>query len=172
MKCLYCGCKESKVIDSRTSDEGDSIRRRRECVNCGKRFTTYETIETTPILVIKSNGTRQAFDINKIKGGIIKACEKRPVPMYRIDELVEDVKKQVYNSMEQEISSKKIGEMVMEGLMKIDEVAYVRFASVYRSFKDISTFLREIEKLAKLTNVDGKVKAKTSDCNVQNGGKQ
>ena len=144
MKCLYCGCKESKVIDSRTSDEGDSIRRRRECVNCGKRFTTYETIETTPILVIKSNGTRQAFDINKIKGGIIKACEKRPVPMYRIDELVEDVKKQVYNSMEQEISSKKIGEMVMEGLMKIDEVAYVRFASVYRSFKDISTFLQEI----------------------------
>mgnify|MGYP002624928089 CR=1 FL=1 len=172
MKCLYCGCKESKVIDSRTSDEGDSIRRRRECVNCGKRFTTYETIETTPILVIKSNGTRQAFDINKIKGGIIKACEKRPVPMYRIDELVEDVKKQVYNSMEQEISSKKIGEMVMEGLMKIDEVAYVRFASVYRSFKDISTFLQEIEKLAKLTNVDGKVKAKTPDCNVQNGGKQ
>ena len=152
MKCIYCGCKESKVIDSRTSDEGDSIRRRRECISCGKRFTTYETVETTPILVIKSNGTRQAFDLNKIKGGIIKACEKRPVPMYKIDQLCEDIKKQVYNSMEQEISSKKIGEMVMSALMQIDEVAYVRFASVYRSFKDISTFLAEIEKLTKLNN--------------------
>lgn len=172
MKCLYCGCKESKVIDSRTSEEGDSIRRRRECVNCGKRFTTYETIETTPILVVKSNGTRQAFDINKIKGGIIKACEKRPVPMYRIDELVEDVKKQVYNSMEQEISSKKIGEMVMSGLMQIDEVAYVRFASVYRSFKDISTFLAEIEKLAKLTNVNGKVDESKIKSDKDGGGKQ
>ena len=152
MKCIYCGCKESKVIDSRTSDEGDSIRRRRECISCGKRFTTYETVETTPILVIKSNGTRQAFDLNKIKGGIIKGCEKRPVPMYKIDQLCEDIKKQVYNSMEQEISSKKIGEMVMSALMQIDEVAYVRFASVYRSFKDISTFLAEIEKLTKLNN--------------------
>lgn len=152
MKCLYCGCKESKVIDSRTSEEGDSIRRRRECINCGRRFTTYETIETTPILVIKANGTRQTFDINKIKGGIIKACEKRPVQMYQIDQLVEDVKKQVYNSMDQEISTKAIGEMVMAGLMQIDEVAYVRFASVYRSFKDISTFLKEIEKLTKLNN--------------------
>lgn len=152
MKCIYCGCKESKVIDSRTSEEGDSIRRRRECISCGKRFTTYETVETTPILVIKSNGTRQTFDINKVKGGIIKACEKRPVQMHQIDQLVEDVKKQVYNSMEQEISSKAIGEMVMKGLMQLDEVAYVRFASVYRSFKDISTFLAEIEKLAKLNS--------------------
>ena len=149
MKCVYCGCKESKVIDSRASEDGETIRRRRECINCGKRFTTYETVETTPILVIKTNGTRQAFDVNKIKGGIIKACEKRPVPMYKIDELVESIKKQVYNSMEQEIQSKKIGEMVMEGLMSLDEVAYVRFASVYRSFKDISTFLSEIEKLTK-----------------------
>ena len=149
MKCVYCGCKESKVIDSRASEDGETIRRRRECINCGKRFTTYETVETTPILVIKTNGTRQAFGVNKIKGGIIKACEKRPVPMYKIDELVESIKKQVYNSMEQEIQSKKIGEMVMEGLMTLDEVAYVRFASVYRSFKDISTFLSEIEKLTK-----------------------
>ena len=149
MKGVYCGCKESKVIDSRASEDGETIRRRRECINCGKRFTTYETVETTPILVIKTNGTRQAFDVNKIKGGIIKACEKRPVPMYKIDELVESIKKQVYNSMEQEIQSKKIGEMVMEGLMTLDEVAYVRFASVYRSFKDISTFLSEIEKLTK-----------------------
>ncbi len=147
MKCVYCGCKDSRVIDSRSSEDGETIRRRRECFNCGKRFTTYETIETTPILVIKANGTRQAFDVNKVKSGIIKACEKRPVPMYKIDKLVEDIKKQVYNSMDQEISSKEIGEMVMTGLMEIDEVAYVRFASVYRSFKDISTFMKELEKL-------------------------
>ena len=147
MKCMYCGCKESKVIDSRASEDGETIRRRRECISCGKRFTTYETVETTPVLVIKANGTRQAFDINKIKAGIIKACEKRPVHMISIDKLCEDIQKQVYNSMEQEISSKKIGEMVMEGLMKLDEVAYVRFASVYRSFKDISTFMEELKKL-------------------------
>ncbi|MBO7525387.1 MAG: transcriptional repressor NrdR [Clostridia bacterium] len=149
MKCIYCGCKESKVIDSRTSDDGTSIRRRRECIECGKRFTTYETVVTTPILVIKSNGTRQAFDINKVRGGIIKACEKRPVPMYVIDKLCEDIQREVNNTMAQEISSKKIGEMVMNGLREIDEVAYVRFASVYRSFKDISTFMKELENLAK-----------------------
>ncbi|MBQ6884077.1 MAG: transcriptional repressor NrdR [Clostridia bacterium] len=154
MKCIYCGCKDSKVIDSRSSEDGQTIRRRRECIECGKRFTTYETVETTPILVVKSNGTRQAFDINKIKGGVIKACEKRPVPMYKIDKLVEDIKKQVYNSMEEEISSKKIGELVMEQLMALDEVAYVRFASVYRSFKDLSTFLAEIEKITKNNNGD------------------
>ncbi len=147
MKCMYCGCKESKVIDSRATEDGETIRRRRECINCGKRFTTYETVETTPILVIKSNGTRQVFDINKVKNGIIKACEKRPVPMYRIEKLCEDIKREVYNCMDQEISSKQIGEMVMKGLMEIDEVAYVRFASVYRSFKDISTFMTELKKL-------------------------
>ena len=152
MKCMYCGCKESKVIDSRASEDGETIRRRRECIACGKRFTTYETVETTPVLVIKANGTRQAFDINKIKGGIIKACEKRPVPMIKIDKLCEDIRKQVYNSMDQEITSKEIGEMVMEGLMKLDEVAYVRFASVYRSFKDISTFMDELKKLANKTS--------------------
>ena len=145
---MYCGCKESKVIDSRASEDGETIRRRRECVACGKRFTTYETVETTPVLVIKANGTRQAFDISKIKSGVIKACEKRPVPMYKIDRLSEDIQKQVYNTMDQEITSKQIGEMVMNGLMDLDEVAYVRFASVYRSFKDISTFMRELEKLA------------------------
>lgn len=147
MKCMYCGCKESKVIDSRASEDGETIRRRRECIQCGKRFTTYETVETTPVLVIKANGTRQAFDINKVKAGVIKACEKRPVHMVSIDKLCEDIQKQVYNSMEQEVSSKMIGEMVMEGLMKLDEVAYVRFASVYRSFKDISTFMEELKKL-------------------------
>lgn len=149
MRCMYCGCQESKVIDSRTSDDGMTIRRRRECLKCGKRFTTYETIENTPVLVIKSSGNRQAFDPNKIKNGIIKSCEKRPVPIAAIDGLVDNITKQVYNSLEQEISSKKIGEMVMEGLKEIDEVAYVRFASVYRSFKDISTFLNELESMMK-----------------------
>ena len=156
MKCMYCGHTDSKVIDSRPSDDGTAIRRRRECNNCNKRFTTYETIETTPILVIKTNGNRQAFDANKLKNGIIKSCEKRPVPMYKIDELVEGIQKKIYNSLEQEVSSKKIGEMVMEGLKEIDEVAYVRFASVYRSFKDISTFMKELEKLQK--NNGGKKK--------------
>ena len=149
MKCMYCGCTDSKVIDSRSTDENTMIRRRRECTKCGRRFTTYETVETTPILVIKNGGNRDAFDPGKIKSGIIKACEKRPVPMYKIDKLVEDVQKQVYNTLDQEVTSKEIGEMVMNGLKNIDEVAYVRFASVYRSFKDISTFMRELEKLTK-----------------------
>ena len=149
MKCMYCGCIDSKVIDSRSTDENTMIRRRRECTKCGRRFTTYETVETTPVLVIKNGGNREAFDPGKIKSGIIKACEKRPVPMYKIDKLVEDVQKQVYNTLDQEVTSKEIGEMVMNGLKNIDEVAYVRFASVYRSFKDISTFMRELEKLTK-----------------------
>lgn len=147
MKCMFCGCTESKVIDSRSTDEGRTIRRRRECMQCGRRFTTYETIETTPVLVVKSDGTRQAFDPNKIKNGIIKACEKRPVSMYKIDKLVDDIKKEVYNSLDQEVSSKQIGEMVMDGLREIDEVAYVRYASVYRQFTDISSFMNELESL-------------------------
>ncbi len=149
MKCMYCGCTESKVIDSRSTDEDRAIRRRRECMQCGRRFTTYETIEMTPVLVVKNGGNRQTFDPGKVKNGIIKACEKRPVPMAKIDKLVEDIKKQVYNSLEQEISSKRIGEMVMEGLKKIDEVAYVRYASVYRQFTDISSFMHELESLMK-----------------------
>lgn len=147
MKCMFCGCLESKVIDSRANEDCTTIRRRRECVKCGKRFTTYETIEITAVLVVKTDGTRQPFDPEKIKGGIIKACEKRPVPMAEIDKLVGNIQRQVYNSLDQEISSKQIGEMVMAGLKEIDEVAYVRFASVYRSFKDISTFMRELEKM-------------------------
>ncbi len=147
MKCLYCGCEDSKVIDSRSADEGRTIRRRRECVKCGKRFTTYETIEDTPVLVVKANGTRQAFDAGKIKNGIVKACEKRPVSMSKIDEVVDNITKRVYNSMEQEISSKVIGEMVMEELKGLDEVAYVRYASVYRSFTDISSFMAELQKM-------------------------
>lgn len=149
MKCLFCGCLESKVVDSRSSDDGTIIRRRRECLNCGKRFTTYETVEDTPVMVVKSSGERQAFDPVKIKNGILKSCEKRPVSVAKIDELVEDIKKRVYNSMKQEITSKEIGEMVMQGLKEIDEVAYIRFASVYRSFTDISSFLNEIENLDK-----------------------
>ncbi len=152
MKCMYCGCLESKVIDSRSAEDGTIIRRRRECLNCGKRFTTYETVETTPILVIKSSGARQAFDTNKLKNDIIKACEKRPVPMSKIDKLVEDIQKKVYNSLNQEVSSKELGEMVMAGLKEIDEVAYIRFASVYRSFTDITSFMAELESIVKNKN--------------------
>jgi len=145
MKCIFCGCEDSKVIDSRSADEGRTIRRRRECINCGKRFTTYETIEDTPVLVVKNSGNRQSYDPQKVKNGIIKACEKRPVSMEKIDKLVDDITKQIYNSMEQEISSKQIGEMVMEGLKNLDEVAYVRYASVYRSFTDIDSFMKELQ---------------------------
>ena len=142
MRCIFCGFEDSKVIDSRSADEGRTIRRRRECFSCGKRFTTYETIEDTPVLVIKNNGARQTFDALKIKNGIIKSCEKRPVSMTVIDEIVNSVTKQVYNSMEQEVSPKIKGE-----LKKSDEVAYVRYASVYRSFKDISSFLEELQSM-------------------------
>ncbi|MBO5045593.1 MAG: transcriptional repressor NrdR [Clostridia bacterium] len=147
MRCVYCNCTESKVIDSRSADDDRTIRRRRECTGCGRRFTTYETIEVSPILVVKSDGNRQAFDVGKIKRGIIKACEKRPVPIEKIDALTEEISKKIYNSMEQEISSKQIGEMVMEGLKNLDEVAYVRYASVYRSFKDINSFMSELQKM-------------------------
>lgn len=147
MRCLYCNCTESKVIDSRSADDDRTIRRRRECMGCGRRFTTYETIEVTPVLVVKSDGNRQAFDVGKVKRGIVKACEKRPVPAEKIDNLAEDIAKRVYNSMEAEISSKQIGELVMEGLKELDEVAYVRYASVYRSFKDISSFMSELQSL-------------------------
>lgn len=140
MKCMFCGCADSKVIDSRATDEGNSIRRRRECLHCAKRFTTYEVVENTPILVVKKDGTRQTFDPSKIKSGIVKACEKRPVPIAKIDSLVANIEKQIYNSLAQEISSAKIGEMVMTGLKELDEVAYIRFASVYRHFQDVSTF--------------------------------
>ncbi len=147
MRCLFCNCTESKVIDSRSADDEKTIRRRRECLACGRRFTTYETIEITPVLVVKSNGNRQAFDVGKVKRGIIKSCEKRPVPIEKIDELAENIAKRVYNSMELEVSSKKIGEMVLEGLKDLDEVAYVRYASVYRSFKDISSFMSELQRM-------------------------
>ncbi len=144
MRCIYCGNEESKVIDSRSVEESNSIKRRRECLECGKRFTTYETIEVTPVLVVKNNGDRQPFSSAKIKNGIVKACEKRPVSMKDIDKLVADIEKKVYNSLQEEITSKQIGEYVMEGLKELDEVSYVRFASVYKQFKDISTFFEFI----------------------------
>ncbi len=140
MRCQFCGHTESKVLDSRSFDDSNSIRRRRECLSCGKRFTTFETIETTPILVIKSDGSRQQYDKNKLKRGIIRACEKRPVTMAQIDALVEKIEKVIYSNLDQEVSTKKIGELVMEGLKTIDDVSYVRFASVYRKFTDIEHF--------------------------------
>lgn len=142
MKCIFCGHNDSKVIDSRSTDDTNSIRRRRECLKCGKRFTTYEMVESTPILVIKNDGSRQPFDPQKIKRGIIKACEKRPVTMMQIDELIADIEKQISNSLVQEIKSNKIGEMVMDRLKTLDEISYVRFAAVYRKFKDITTFIK------------------------------
>ena len=150
MKCIYCGCIDSKVVDSRQNEDGTSIRRRREGVDCGKRFTTYETVESTPILVVKKDGSRQMFDINKVKIGIMKACEKRPISMTNIDMLVGDIQRTVLNSLDQEVPSTYIGDLVMEGLKGIDEVAYVRYASVHRQFRDINTLLDEIEGLVKL----------------------
>ncbi|MDE7463993.1 MAG: transcriptional regulator NrdR [Clostridiales bacterium] len=144
MKCIYCGNAESKVVDSRSTDDGNSIRRRRECLQCGKRFTTYEVIESTPILVVKTDGTRQPFDLLKIKSGVIKACEKRPVAIRDIDALCASVEKQIYNSLEQEVTSQAIGEMVMDRLKGLDQVAYIRFASVYRQFRDVTTFIEFI----------------------------
>ena len=152
MKCPFCQNTETKVLDSRSADESNAIRRRRECLACGKRFTTYETIESAPILVVKKDGSRQPFNIEKIKCGMIKACEKRPVSMVKIDQIVEDIQKQIYNSLEQEITSKQIGEMVMERLKEVDEVAYIRYASVYRQFKDINTFMDELNKIIKSKN--------------------
>ena len=147
MKCIYCGNEESKVLDSRNSEETNSIRRRRECLNCGRRFTTYETIEMTPILVIKTDGSRQSFDANKLKNGIIKACEKRPVSMGQIDTIVANIEKTIQNKLTQEVSSSEIGEMVMDALKDLDEVAYVRFASVYRHFKDVDSFKKLLENM-------------------------
>ena len=147
MKCPYCGYSESKVIDSRPADENSSIRRRRECLSCGKRFTTYETVESLPMVVVKKDGSRQSFDRNKVMSGLIRACEKRPVSYHTLEELVNEIEQTLQNQMEREVSSAQIGELVMERLKKIDEVAYVRFASVYRQFKDINTFMRELNKL-------------------------
>jgi transcriptional repressor NrdR len=147
MRCPFCGHAEDRVIDSRPSDEGLAIRRRRECISCGSRFTTYEKIENLPLLVIKKDGTRQPFDREKLISGIIKACEKRPVSTAQVETLVNAIEAQTQNTLKREISSREIGEMVMEGLKGIDEVAYVRFASVYRQFRDVNSFLEELNEM-------------------------
>ena len=147
MKCPYCGYKESKVVDSRPADEGNSIRRRRECLACEKRFTTYETMESLPMVVIKKDGSRQSFDRNKVLSSMLRACEKRRVTTAEVETAAQEIEQILQNSMEREISSEYIGELVMERLKPLDEVAYIRFASVYRQFKDINTFMKELEKI-------------------------
>lgn len=147
MKCPFCEDLDTKVIDSRPTEEGHAIRRRRECDNCKKRFTTYEKVEEIPLVVIKKDGSREVFDRNKVLNGIIKACEKRPVSLEAIESIVSEIERGLNNMMEKEIQSKIIGEVIMDHLVNLDEVAYVRFASVYRQFKDVNTFIAEIEKL-------------------------
>ena len=146
MKCPYCGDQESKVVDSRHSDDGLSIRRRRECLACQRRFTTYETVESLPISVVKKDGSRQAFDRNKVLNGMLRACEKRPVPLASLEQAASEIEQIIQNSLEREVRSEDIGELVMERLKKLDEVSYVRFASVYRQFKDIHSFMDELNK--------------------------
>lgn len=147
MRCPFCGFEDSKVIDSRPTDEGVAIRRRRECIECGKRFTTYEKVESLPIIVIKKDKTRELFNREKLLAGLTRACEKRPVEARSLDNLVDKIESDLQNTLKREISTKEIGEKVMDGLRAIDEVAYVRFASVYRQFKDVNTFIAEVNKL-------------------------
>ena len=147
MKCQYCSCLDSKVIDSRPTDDGNSIRRRRECTNCGKRFTTYEKVELSPLFVVKRDGRREGFESQKLKAGILHACDKLPVSMQQIDEIVTRVEQKAYASMDGEIQSEKIGDMVMAELKDLNDVAYVRFAAVYRKFTDVGTFMQELQKI-------------------------
>lgn len=147
MKCPFCSFEESKVIDSRSADDGERIRRRRECLRCSKRFTTHEVIETVPLIVVKRDKSREVFDRNKLTAGILRACEKRPVSIEQIDGIVDLIEAKLQSSVDREVTSMKIGELAMEQIKKIDEVSYVRFASVYRQFKDINTFMEELNKL-------------------------
>ena len=147
MKCPFCGYLESKVIDSRPAEEGATIRRRRECLECQKRFTTYEIIERMPLVVVKSDGSRQSFDKSKLINGMVRACEKRPVALAQLEKIADDIEQELQGSLEREVKTADIGEMVMSRLKDVDEVAYVRFASVYRSFKDINTFMDELTKI-------------------------
>ena len=147
MKCPFCGTEDSKVIDSRPTDEGERIRRRRECLNCAKRFTTYEIIESLPIIVIKKDKSRETFNRDKLLNGILRACDKRQISINTLDNMIDEIEATIQNSLDREVTSVKIGELVMEKLKDIDEVAYVRFASVYRQFKDITTFMDELTKL-------------------------
>ena len=149
MKCLYCGFLDTKVIDSRTNEDVTSIRRRRECPQCGKRFTTFEVYESIPVMVIKKDGKIEPFDREKIRKGMIKACDKRPVTIAEIEKVVDKIEKSIYNSLKQEVTSKEIGEEVMKGLKSLDEVAYVRFASVYKQFTDIDNFIELLHNLKK-----------------------
>ena len=149
MKCPYCAYEESKVIDSRPTDEGEKIRRRRECLNCTKRFTTYEQIESLPIMVIKKDKTRETFNRDKLLTGMLRACEKRPVSIDQMESMIDEIETTIQNTLDREVTSEKIGELVMDKLKAVDEVAYVRFASVYRQFKDINTFMSELNKLLK-----------------------
>lgn len=147
MKCPFCSVENTRVIDSRPADDNASIRRRRQCDSCGKRFTTYETVETIPLIVIKKDQTREPYDRNKLMAGLVRSCHKRPVSMEKIQEFAEEIENILYNMGEKEIPSSKIGELVMDRLMDLDQVAYVRFASVYREFKDVNTFMNELKKL-------------------------
>lgn len=147
MKCPYCGYLDSKVVDSRPTDEGERIRRRRECMRCQKRFTTYEMVESLPLVVIKKDNSRQAFDRRKLLGGMLRACEKRPVPLAVLEKAVDEIESALQSALEREVTSQRVGELAMDKLKKIDEVAYVRFASVYRQFRDINTFLEELNRL-------------------------
>ncbi len=147
MKCQFCNCADSRVVDSRPTDDGNSIRRRRECINCGRRFTTYEKVEVQQLLVIKKDNSRELFDAQKLRNGVIAACHKRPVSAAEIDRIVNSIEQLAYNNLQAEITTRQIGEMVMEELKKLDEVAYIRFASVYRSFTDVPTFMRELKSL-------------------------
>ena len=149
MKCPFCGYSESKVVDSRPAEEGATIRRRRECLSCQKRFTTYEIMERLPLVVVKKDGSRQTFDKQKLINGMLRACEKRPVPLADLQIVADEIEQELQNSLEREIKSTDVGEMVMSGLKVLDEVAYVRFASVYRQFRDINTFMDELNKLLK-----------------------
>ena len=152
MKCPYCECIESKVIDSRPVDDGASIRRRRECLNCEKRFTTYEQIESVPLVVIKKDGKRQVYNRQKLMNGILRACEKTPVTYPQIESLVGEIESNMYSRLDKEISSNEIGELIMDRLKQINDIAYVRFASVYREFKDVNTFLDELNRLLHSNN--------------------
>ena len=149
MKCIFCGHLESKVIDSRSADDGSTIRRRRECLKCGERFTSYERVENVPLIVVKKDSNRQQFDREKLLNGLLRACEKRPVSLAQLEQVIDEVESVIVNSLTREVSSVQIGELVMDRLKIIDEVSYVRFASVYRQFKDINSFMDELKKLLK-----------------------
>ena len=169
MRCLYCSCDDSKVIDSRPVEEGNSIRRRRECMNCGRRFTTYEKIEMLPVMVVKRDGRREAFDAEKVKAGVLRACEKLSVSMQQIEEIAARVEQRVYSDADGEVPSSRIGEMVMEELRRVNDVAYVRFAAVYRQFTDISAFMTELQRLVDDHRQDSKQSA-ASAADIPEGG--